>query len=68
MVWTTAKTFAKDKNKAYYDKFIEKYPVKMYMKRLTKTSRNRLLKMSSELFCVNKYAFYKAIGVVYKNR
>lgn len=67
-VWTTAKTFAKDKNKAYYDKFIEKYPVKMYMKRLTKTSRNRLLKMSSELFCVNKYAFYKAIGVVYKNR
>lgn len=67
-VWTTAKTFAKAKNKAYYDKFIEKYPVKMYMKRLTKTSRNRLLKMSSELFCVNKYAFYKAIGVVYKNR
>ncbi len=66
--WTTAKTFAKGKRLDYYKKFIHSYPVKKYMKRLTKTSKSKLLKISSELFLINSYLFYKAIGVVYKNR
>ena len=67
-VWTTAKTFAKGKRMDYYRKFIKDYPVKECMKRLTKSSRNKMLKISSELFCMNKYAFYEAISIVYKKR
>lgn len=67
-VWTTAKTFAKGKRMDYYKRFLKEYPVKMYIKRLTKSSRNRMLTMSSELFLINVYAFYEAIGIVYKNK
>lgn len=67
-VWTTAKTFAKGKKLEYYKKFLKEYPVKMYIRRLTKSSKNKMLKMSSQLFCISKYAFYEAIGIVYKNK
>lgn len=67
-VWTTAKTFAKGKRLDYYIKFTKAYDVRKYMMRLTKHSRNKLLKISSSMYCINKYLFYKAIGIVYKNR
>lgn len=67
-VWTTAKTFAKGKRMEDYRAFIRLYPVKQSMRKLTKTSRNRLLTLSSELYCINPYVFYQAIRVVYKNR
>lgn len=67
-VWTTAKTFAKGKRLDYYRNFAKEYNIRKYMKRLTKYSRNRLLKLSSILYCINKYLFYFAIGVVYKNQ
>ena len=67
-VWTTAKTFAKGKRKDYYKKFAKEYDARKYMKRLTKSSRNKLLKISSQLYCVSKAAFYVAIGIVYKNK
>lgn len=67
-VWTTAKTFAKAKNKTLYKKFVSEYNADKYIKRLVRSSRNKMLKLSSLLFCINKYAFYKAIGIVYKNK
>lgn len=67
-VWTTAKTFAKGKRLDYFKKFSQLYDVRKYMLRLTKYSRNKLLKISSGMYCVNKLIFYKAIGIVYKNR
>jgi hypothetical protein len=67
-VWTTAKTFAKGKRMDFYRKFIKVYSARKYMKLLTKSARNRMLRLLAELFCINKYAFYTAIGIVYKNR
>lgn len=67
-VWTTAKTFAKGKRMDFYKEFEKKYPVKESMNKLKKSARNRLLKISSELYCINSFLFYQAIGIVYKNR
>lgn len=67
-VWTTAKTFAVGKRKDFYFDFISKYPVKENIYKLTQTSKNKLLTISSMLFCLNKNLFYTAIGIVYKSR
>ena len=66
--WTTAKTFAKGKNKQYYNQFLKTYDVNVYMKRLIKSSKNKLLKLSSILFCISKNIFYYTIGIIYKNK
>lgn len=67
-VWTTAKTFAKGKRMDYYTRFVQEYRARDYIRQLIKSSRNLLLKMSSVLFCVSRYAFYGAIRIVYRNR
>lgn len=68
VVWSTVKTFAAGKREDYYRKFIEEYGIEKYMGRLTKTARNKLLKASAYVFLINQKLFYKAIGVIYKNR
>lgn len=67
-VWTTAKTFAAGKRKDYYDQFIKEYEVRRYMAKLRKSARHRLLKISSLIYLANESLYYRAIGVVYKNR
>ncbi len=67
-VWTTAKTFAAGKRKDYYKCFVKLYPAKQYIKRLKRSSHNKLLTISSNIFCISKELFYIAIGIVYGNR
>lgn len=64
-VWTTAKTFAVGKRTDYYAQYISNYPVKACMKRLTKSSKNKLLKISSMIYVVSPKLYFEAIGVVY---
>ncbi|HBW37310.1 MAG TPA: hypothetical protein DEF89_19225 [Desulfosporosinus sp.] len=66
-VWTTAKTFAKGKRRDLFKKFATTYPVIKHMKKLAMGAPNRLLRISSALYCLNLWVFYYTIIVVYKN-
>ncbi|MBQ9314238.1 MAG: glycosyltransferase family 2 protein [Clostridia bacterium] len=66
--WTVSKTFAVGGRKDYYQKFIKEYPVKENIKKLVKSSKNKLLKYSSALFGISTALFYIAVKIVYKKR
>jgi len=66
-VWTTAKTFAKGKRRDLFKKFATTYPVIKHMKKLAMRAPNRLLRISSALYCLNLWVFYYTIIAVYKN-
>lgn len=66
--WTIAKTFAVGNRKDYYERFLEEYPVKDFMKKLYKSSRNLMLKISSAMFCISKNLYYCAVRIAYYKR
>ncbi len=64
--WTVLKTFAVGGRKDYYRRFIKEYSPRSQMKKLVKSSKNKLLKYSSILYLINENIYYYAVKLVYK--
>lgn len=63
--WTVAKTFAISNDADLYKKFIKEYDVKAGMKRMTKDT-NKLVCLSSLLYLVNPWLYFKCISILKK--
>lgn len=64
--WTVAKTFAVSNDAKLFKRFIDEYNVKTEMRRMTR-DENKLVCLSSILFLVNPWLYFKCLSVL-KNR
>lgn len=62
-IWAVCKSFAKAKNIALFNRFINEYDVRKSMKQMVKKSPNIIIKISSVIFLINHKLFYNLVKI-----